>query len=74
MDFLYTTPPLMVSWQAIRADKVLKIVKEDFDNTCKKSYWLYMPFFHEFFYYSGGWYPLDDIDSQDISQISIIPK
>ena len=44
-NFLFTTPLIMVTWQATRADKdsqiALKIVKEYFDNTCKKSYWLY---------------------------------
>ena len=39
MDFLYTTPPIMVTWQAPRADKVskivLKVVQEDFGNTRK---------------------------------------
>ena len=55
IDFLYTTPPMMVTWQAPRADKaskiVLKVVQEDFGNTSKKSSWLHLPFFfHEFFF------------------------
>ena len=39
MDLLYTIPPIMVTWQAPRADKVSKIdlelVQEDFGKTCK---------------------------------------
>ena len=39
MDFLYTTTPIMVTLQILRADKVSKmyqkVVKEDFDNTIK---------------------------------------
>ena len=61
MDFLYTTPPIMVTWQAPRADKVsrivLKVVQEDFGNTCKKLYWLHSPFFSRIFLRLGGWYP-----------------
>ena len=49
MDFLYTTLPIMVTWQAPRAVKISKIVLkgvlEDFDPLCKKSYWLHLPFF-----------------------------
>ena len=48
----------MVSSQAPSADKVLKIalkvVQEDFSNTCKKSYWLHLPFFSQIFYRLGG--------------------
>ena len=44
----------MVTTQAPRADKVskivLKVIQEDFGNTCKKSYWLHLPFFHELSY------------------------
>ena len=39
MDYVYTTPPLMVPSHAPRADKVskivLKVVQEDFDNSDK---------------------------------------
>ena len=42
MDFVYTNPPIMVTSQAPRADKVSEVVskvpQEDFDYTCKKSY------------------------------------
>ena len=42
MDFLHTTPPIMVTREAPRDDKVsqivLKVAQEDFGNTCKKSY------------------------------------
>ena len=40
MDFLYTTHPVMVTWQTPRAKIVLKVAQEDFDNTCKKSYYI----------------------------------
>ena len=47
----------MVTGQAPRAGKVSeivsKVVQENLDNTCKKSYWLHLPFFHEFFYGYG---------------------
>ena len=49
MDFVYTTPPIMVTWQTPKADKVskiiLKVVQEDFDNICKKWYRLHLMFF-----------------------------
>ena len=45
-------------WQAPRADKVskifLKVVQEDFGNTCKKSHWLHLPFFSQILLRSGG--------------------
>ena len=62
LDFeprFYTNPPIMVTRQALRADRVskivVKVVQEDFDKTCEKSYWL--SFFHECFHdLSTGWY------------------
>ena len=55
MDFLYTTPPIMDTWQAVRADKVskivLKVVQEDFGNTCKKIILIaFAVFYHEFIF------------------------
>ena len=59
LDFMYTTSPIMVTWQAFKANKVLKIVlkvvQEDFCNTCKKSYWLHLPFFSQMFWRLGVW-------------------
>ena len=50
----------MVTWQAPKANKVLKIVskvvQEDFSSTYKKSYWLHLPFFSRIFLRIGGWY------------------
>ena len=58
MDFLYTTPPIMVTWQAPRGDKaskiISKVVQKDFDNTSKKSSWLHLPFFSRIFFRLGG--------------------
>ena len=61
MDFLYTTPSITVMWQAPRASKVseivIKIIKEDFDNTFKESIDCIRCFFHDFFYDHGGLIP-----------------
>ena len=58
MDFLYTTPPILVTWQAPRADKVTKIVlkvaRDDFGHTSKKSYWLHLPFLFTIFFTIRG--------------------
>ena len=59
MDILYTTPPIMITWQASRADTVLKIVlkvvQEDFGN--KRSSWLHLPFFSRNYFRLGGVVP-----------------
>ena len=65
MDFLYNTPPIMVTWQAFRADEVskiiLKVIREDIGkknlDTCKKSYWLHLPFYLARFLRLGGGTP-----------------
>ena len=48
----------MVTWQALEVRKfskiVLKVFKEYFDNTCKKSYLLLLPVFSRIFY-DLGW-------------------
>ena len=48
--FSYTMPPIMVTLETSRADKVskivLKVVKEDFGYTCKKLCLLLLSFFH----------------------------
>ena len=54
MDFLYTIPPIIVMWQAPRADAVSKIVlkvfQEDFKTLAKNTVdWLCRSF-HELFY------------------------
>ena len=58
MDFVYTYPPIMVTWKALRADKVskfvVKAVQEDFSNTCKNLYWLHFPFYNNFLTNGGG--------------------
>ena len=58
MDFLYTTPPIMVTWQTPRAYKVSKIVlkvfREDFGNTCRKTSWLHSLFFSRICFRLGG--------------------
>ena len=40
VDFVYDNPPIIVMWQALRVDKVskiiLKVVQDDFDNNFKK--------------------------------------
>ena len=54
MDFWYITPPLMVTWQAPKADNFSKIVLkdalEDFDHNCKNNIDSICRFFHELFY------------------------
>ena len=53
MDFLYTTPPTMVTWQApelIKFQKfVFKFFKENFGSTCKNHIdWICSYFFTNF--------------------------
>ena len=58
IDFLYTTPPIMVRWQTPRAEEVskivLKVAKDDFDNNCKKLYLLYLLFVFTIFFTIRG--------------------
>ena len=48
----------LVTLQAPRADRVSKIivksVEENFDNTCKQSYWLHLPFLYKSSTIRGG--------------------
>ena len=59
MDFLYTAPPIMVMPQSPRAVKVLKIVlkvvQEDFNNTCKNYIDFICRFFTNFSTVRGIW-------------------
>ena len=58
LDFLYTKPQIMVTWQALRADKVskivLKVVQEDFGNTSKNHLDCICRFFSQIFFRLGG--------------------
>ena len=60
-SWISCTPPLQY-WLSERPSemlKFLKIVQEDFDNTCKKSYWLRSPsFFKNIITIRGGTSPL----------------